>query len=53
MKIKRAIEYADFLRKKIERDFPGKVIFAIAEGAHKRKGWEKLSASIKTNTRQR
>jgi len=44
---KEAIEYANFLRKKIERDFPGKVIFAIAEGAHKRKGWEKLVQALK------
>jgi glycosyltransferase involved in cell wall biosynthesis len=44
---KEAIEYADFLRKKIERDFSGKVIFAIAEGAHKRKGWEKLIQALK------
>jgi glycosyltransferase involved in cell wall biosynthesis len=42
-----AIEYAEFLRKKVERDFPGKVIFAIAEGAHKRKGWEKLIQALK------
>jgi glycosyltransferase involved in cell wall biosynthesis len=37
-----AIEYAEFLRKKIEHDFPNKVIFAIAEGSHMRKGWHKL-----------
>jgi len=44
---KEAIEYAKFLRKKIERDFPGKVIFAIAEGPHKRKGWDKLVQALK------
>ncbi len=37
-----ATEYAEYLRKKIEHDFPGKVIFAIAEGSHMRKGWNKL-----------
>jgi len=44
---KEAIEYSEVLRKKIMRDFPNKVIFAIAEGEHLRKGWGKLVEALK------
>ena len=41
-----AIEYAKVLRKKVDRDFQGKIIFSIAEGPHVRKGWEKLIEAL-------
>ncbi len=41
-----AIEYAKVLRKKIEKDFPNKIIFSIVEGPHVRKGWEKLVEAL-------
>ena len=44
--VKEALDYAPTLRKRLERDHPGKIYFAVVEGGHARKGWGNLLDAV-------
>jgi glycosyltransferase involved in cell wall biosynthesis len=40
--MREALDYVEVLRRKVERDFQGRVIFSVVAGGHVRKGWSQL-----------